>query len=97
MILVQHRNPIMGTAILLRLNIHGKGVRLLPHPFVISVNIRRLETETMAKTYQTNKKAIRLSLAILAGLILGALFGRIPPDLRACVERRSGLNPSYSV
>ena len=31
----------------------------------------------MAKTYQTNKKAIRLSLAILAGLILGALFGLV--------------------
>ena len=33
----------------------------------------------MAKTYQTNKKAIRLSLAILAGLILGALFGLVMP------------------
>ena len=34
----------------------------------------------MAKTFQTNKKAIRLSLAILAGLILGALFGLVMPD-----------------
>ena len=40
----------------------------------------------MAKTFQTNKKAIRLSLAILAGLVLGALtsvslakkFGKTP-------------------
>ena len=34
----------------------------------------------MAKTVFTNKKAIRLSIAILAGLILGALFGLIMPD-----------------
>ena len=34
----------------------------------------------MAKTFQTNKKAIRLSLAILAGLVLGALFGLVMPE-----------------
>ena len=34
----------------------------------------------MAKSVHSNKKAIRLSIAILAGLILGALFGLIMPD-----------------
>ena len=34
----------------------------------------------MAKSVHSNQKAIRLSIAILAGLILGALFGLIMPD-----------------
>ena len=39
----------------------------------------------MAKPFQTNKKAVRLSLAILAGLVLGALFGLVMPDWAAPV------------
>ena len=39
----------------------------------------------MAKTFQTNKIAIRLSLAILAGLVLGALFGLVMPEWAAPV------------
>ena len=34
----------------------------------------------MAKSVHSNQKAIRLSIAILAGLILGALFGLVMPD-----------------
>ena len=33
-----------------------------------------------ASSAHTNRKAIRLSIAILAGLILGALFGFVMPD-----------------
>ena len=34
----------------------------------------------MAASIHTNKKAIRLSIAIFLGLVLGALFGLIMPD-----------------
>lgn len=34
----------------------------------------------MAASFHTNKKAMRLSIAIFLGLILGALFGLIMPD-----------------
>ena len=33
----------------------------------------------MASSFHTNKKAIRLSVAIFLGLILGALFGLVMP------------------
>ena len=34
----------------------------------------------MSASFHTNKKAIRLSIAIFLGLILGALFGLVMPD-----------------
>ena len=34
----------------------------------------------MTASIHTNKKAIRLSIAIFLGLVLGALFGLIMPD-----------------
>ena len=34
----------------------------------------------MSSSFHTNKKAIRLSIAIFLGLILGALFGLVMPD-----------------